>query len=496
LSFGEQFASFDSVSTVDQLPCCQTTTRDPRFLKIALAYSSVPRKNLRRNFLMKTLITNAITVLPSGSSENNVLIDSGKIVDIGCSSQTIADEVVDASGLFLLPGVIDDQVHFREPGLTEKEDMAHASRACAKGGVTTFLEMPNTNPATTTVDALHKKLDLASKFSLVNYGFYMGATPHNVAELQAAKRTPGIKIFIGSSTGDLLVDEQAALEKIFAETTLPITAHCEDETTVRANAAKYADSTDIHDHSRIRDHRAALIATKRAIDLADRHNHRFHVLHVSTGDEAKLFDGKDPLITAEVCPHHLFFNVDDYDRLGSLVKMNPSIKYADDNRELWSALLDGRIQVIATDHAPHTLEEKQLPFPQCPSGLPAVENSLALLLNQVNQGLCSIEQVVSWMSDAPARVWDIENKGRIEVGYDADLILVDLEKELRIDNAQQQTKCGWSPWHGTSLKGWTVRTWVMGNEVFRLTTDVPEFDLTQHGSEATYDHQRGGYWKN
>ncbi len=438
---------------------------------------------------MKTIIKNASVVLPRGTHEVSVLIDGTRIADIDPAAQTSADEVIDATGLHLLPGVIDDQVHFREPGLTHKEDLAHATRACAKGGVTTFLEMPNTKPSTTTVENLHAKLQLASQKSLVNYGFYIGATPTNVDELRAAQRTPGIKIFIGSSTGDLLVDEQDALERIFADTNLPICAHCEDESTVRANAERFRDSTDVADHSRIRDHKAAVIATRRAMDLAHRHNHRFHVLHVSTAEETELLADHRNLVTAEVCPHHLFFNVDDYQRLGSLVQMNPSIKTKADNATLWQALLSGRIQVIATDHAPHTLEEKRQPFPKSPSGLPAVENSLALMLNQVNRGRCSIDQVVHWMCDAPARVWDIAGKGRIAVGYDADLVLVDMTKSMEINNEHQQTKSRWSPWHGETLTGWAVRTWVMGHEVFR----AGEFDTSQRGSEATFDHGLGGY---
>lgn len=440
---------------------------------------------------MKTLIKNATVILPTGRADVSVVIEDDRIADIDAAIQLPVDQVVDASGLYLIPGLIDDQVHFREPGLTHKEDLAHASRACAKGGVTTFLEMPNTKPNTICVESLASKLELASSRSLVNFGFYIGATPGNIEELKAAERTPGIKIFIGSSTGDLLVDEQDALERIFAETTLPITAHCEDETTVRANQERYAGTTDVRDHSRIRDHEAAMICTRRALDLAFRHNHRFHVLHVSTGAETELFSDHRGLITAEACPHHLFFHVGDYDRLGSLVQMNPSIKEVEDNRQIWQALLDGRIQVIATDHAPHTLEEKKLPYPQSPSGLPAVENVLALMLNQVHQEQCSLEQVVQWMCDAPARVWDLVGKGRIAVGYDADLVLVDLQREQEVRNEQQETKCGWSPWHGERLTGWAVRTWVMGHEVYR----DGQFDLSQCGQEAVFDHLRGGYWK-
>src|SRR5947207_65372 len=254
---------------------------------------------------MKTLIRYATVVLPSGRAAVSVLIENDKIAAIDPAVHTHADVTVDAHGLHLLPGVIDDQVHFREPGLTHKEDLHTATRACAKGGVTTFLEMPNTLPTTTMQSRLNEKLALAASKCLVNFGFYIGATPHNLGELRIATRTPGIKIFIGSSTGDLLVDEQSALEAIFAETTLPICAHCEDEATVRANAAKLAGTTNVADHSRIRDHAAAVIATRRVMALAKRHKHRFHVLHVSTGDEADLLADHGKYITAEACPHHL-----------------------------------------------------------------------------------------------------------------------------------------------------------------------------------------------
>ncbi|MEE2781296.1 MAG: dihydroorotase [Planctomycetota bacterium] len=439
---------------------------------------------------MKTLIRNAVVVLPDETCETSVLIEDDKIAAIDPAVQTAADETVDATGLHLLPGIIDDQVHFREPGFTHKEDLASASAACAKGGVTTFLEMPNTNPTTTSCQRLEEKLALAASKSLVNYGFYMGATPENVAELAAARRTPGIKIFIGSSTGNLLVDKQEALERIFAETTLPITAHCEDEETVQENAKRFADSSDVASHSKIRNVEAAVIATRRAIDLAHRHRHRFHVLHVSTGAETELLTDHRDLITAEACPHHLFFNTDDYPRLGSRIQMNPSVKSAADNERLWQALQEGTIQVVATDHAPHTLEEKSKPYPQSPSGLPAVENSLALMLDQVHRGRITIEQVVSWMCDAPARVWDLVDKGRIAVGYDADLALVDLQKEEEVLDENQWTKSGWTPWHGQRLTGWCVRTWVMGRTVF----DHGEVDRAHRGTEAIFDHERGGYW--
>ncbi|MFO0134763.1 MAG: dihydroorotase [Planctomyces sp.] len=435
---------------------------------------------------MKTLIRHAQVVLPESTERINVLIENGKVAALDVPDGASADEVIDASGLHLIPGVVDDQVHFREPGLTHKEDLLTATRACAKGGVTSFLEMPNTKPTTTSVAALESKLGLAAGRCVVNYGFYIGATPENVAELARATRTPGIKIFIGSSTGDLLVDEQSALERIFAETTLPICAHCEDEATVRANAARIGGGSSVADHSRIRDNAAALIATKRAVDLAERHRHRFHVLHVSTAEEVQFLRGTSDLITAEACPHHLFFTVDDYDRLGSLIQMNPSIKSRADAAAVWQGLLDGTLEVIATDHAPHTPEEKRQPYPKSPSGLPAVENSLALMLNQVSLGLCSLRQVVSWMCEAPARVWNLHQKGAIREGWDADLVLVDLNRTAVVRNEEQLTKCGWTPWDGVSLTGWPVRTFVHGQTVYCDGRVVGEGT----GREILYDRQQ------
>jgi len=441
---------------------------------------------------VRTLIKNAKCVLPSGVQQVDVLVEGSVILGIAPPAGAAADEVIDAAGLHLIPGVIDDQVHFREPGLEHKEDLHTGSLACAKGGVTTFLEMPNTRPTTTTHEALEDKLQRAASKCVVNFGFYIGATwdqatgKSNIDVLKSVTRTPGIKIFIGSSTGDLLVDDQSALEQIFAETTLPICAHCEDETTVRENIQRYASTGNVADHSRIRDTSAAYIATKRAIDLSTRHRHPFHVLHVSTRLEAELLRSAPEWVTAEACPHHLFFSVDDYERLGTLIQMNPSVKSTDDVAGLWEALHDGRIEVIATDHAPHTLDEKRQPYPKSPSGLPAVENSLALMLNAASKGQCTVEEIVGWMCEAPARIWQIDRKGRIEEGFDADLVLVDLERQHTIENKSQLTKSGWSPWHGETLTGQPVRTIVMGQTVFaegRVKTDV-------RGREATFRSSR------
>ncbi len=441
----------------------------------------------------RTLIRDCTVVFPDTTTQANVLIAGGKIEAVDAARDSAADEVIEAAGLTLMPGVIDDQVHFREPGATHKEDIETGSIGCAAGGITTFLEMPNTNPPATSEAPLRAKYDRGAAVSRVNYGFYVGATPNNVQELKAAAAyAPGIKIFIGSSTGDLLVDEQDALERIFAETTLPICAHCEDETTVRNNQKRLGENLTIHDHSRIRDHEAAIIATRRAIDLATRHKHRFHVLHVSTAAEVpEIVAARDSgMITAEICPHHLFFSVDDYDRLGSLIQMNPSVKAKEDCLKLWDALVDGSIQVIATDHAPHLLEEKKAAYPASPSGLPAVQNSLALILNQVHLGKCTLNQVASWMSDAPARVWGMVGKGRIETGYDADLVLVDTNLTKEVRNEEQLTRCGYSPWAGESLTGWPVRT-IVGGKTVMLDGQVT---AEPSGTAVRCDHARGGFF--
>lgn len=434
-------------------------------------------------------IENATCVLPDGTRRASVLLGGGRILDIDPAPTAAADEVIDASGLHLLPGIIDDQVHFREPGMTHKENLHTASLACASGGVTTFLEMPNTVPNAITQAGVDHKLELAADRCVVNYGFYIGATPDNIQDLKTATRTPGVKIFIGSSTGDLLVDQQEALERIFAETTLPLTAHCEDEATVRANAERLQGGKTVHDHSKIRDHAAARISTARAIDLATRHKHRFHVLHVSTADEipliAQAHKDHPGIISAEACTHHLWFTIDDYDRLGTRIQMNPSIKTRADVDALWQALRDGVLEVVATDHAPHTLEEKKQPYPKSPSGLPAVENSLALMLTAMHDGKCTLEQIVQWMCVKPAQTWRIVNKGSITPGYDADLALVDINKTHIVHDDEQLTKCRWSPWHGERLKGQVVRTIVGGQTVF----NAGKIDPMHRGTRARYAYE-------
>ena len=440
---------------------------------------------------LRTLIRGATVVLPRETVRTSVLIEGGTIAAVGAAAHARADEVVDAAGLHLLPGVIDDQVHLRDPGLTHKEDLRTGSRACAAGGVTSFLEMPNTVPPTVTVQALEEKLALGARRSVVNYGFYIGATGDNLDELRRAARTPGIKIFMGSSTGGLLLDDQERLEEIFGGTTLPIAAHCEDEATVRANRAALDRPLTVHDHSRIRDRLAAATATRRAIDLARRHRHRLHVLHVSTADEVGILSRQPrDLVTAEACPHHLLLDASDYGRLGTLAQMNPSLKTAADREALWRGLGEGAIQIVATDHAPHTLAEKAAPYPASPSGVPAVEVVLPLMLNEVNRGRCTLRDLAAWMCDGPARIWDIVGKGRIEEGCDADLVLVDMEAERTVRNEEQRTKCGWSPWDGTVLRGWPVRTWVGGRTVFANG----RVEREPVGGEIVFDAALGGYW--
>lgn len=429
-------------------------------------------------------------VVPNGIEQVDLILEDGKIAAIDPAAHSSVDSEVDATGLHVMPGVIDPHVHFREPGLTHKEDLTRASMACAKGGVTTFFEMPNTSPAAVTRELVAQKYELASRSSIVNYGFYIAATADNLEELQAATDIPGIKVFIGSSTGDLLVDQDEDLERIFAETTLPICAHCEHEATVQANAAKLGGGSRIEHHSEIRNTEAAILETTRATALARKHKHRFHVLHVSTEEEVPIIADHAGVITGEACVHHLLFNTDDYERLGTRIQMNPAVKSKADNDGLWNALRDGRLQMVTTDHAPHTLEEKSQGYPKSPSGLPSIENSLALLLNSVASGRCTLEQVVHWMCEAPARVWDIVNKGQLREGWDGDIVLVDLEREHVVTDAEQITKCGWSPWAGETLRGQVLRTYVGGREVYRDGM----VDPVARGRAATFDHVRGGYW--
>ena len=396
--------------------------------------------------------------------------------EIPASEAQSAYKEIDAEGLVLLPGVIDPQVHFREPGLEHKEDLFTASCACARGGVTSFLEMPNTRPLTTTQEALNDKLRRAAEKCLVNYGFFIGATPANLPDLLNAQPTCGIKIFMGSAHGDLLVDQEAALEAIFARGTRLIAVHAEDQARINQRRQEFAGITDPAVHSQIQDNQAALNATQLALRLSKKYQRRLHILHLSTAEEAELLRRDKPSwVTAEVTPQHLLLNTSAYETIGTLAQMNPPLRSPHDNEVLWQALLDGVIDFIATDHAPHTLEEKAKGYPNTPSGMPGVETALPLMLTQAMQGRCTIAQVSNWMSAAVAKAYEIPQKGAIAPGYDADLILVDLNNYYPVLREEILTKCGWSPFEGWNLTGWPTYTIVGGRVVYekgQLHTDV------------------------
>jgi len=432
------------------------------------------------------LIRNAQVLLSDGNFQSaDVWIEGGVIREIGPNLERDADTVIEANQLTLLPGVIDPQVHFREPGLEHKEDLTTASRACARGGVTSFLEMPNTKPLTINQDALNDKLTRAAQKSFVNFGFFIGATAENLPDLQTATPTPGIKIFMGSMHGDLLVDQEAALDRIFATGTRLIAVHAEDQARIAQRRQEFAGSTDPAIHSVIQDNQAALNATQLALKLSKKYQRRLHILHLSTAEEAELLRHDKPAwVTAEVTPQHLLLNTGDYEKLGSLIQMNPPIRNVHDNAVLWQALQDGVIDFIATDHAPHTLAEKGmanaanpadeeatsttvfLEPAKVPSGMPGVETSLPLMLTQAMQGRCSVAQVSHWMSTAVAKAYGIVGKGAIASGYDADLVLVDLDTYHPVLREELQTKCGWSPFEGWNLTGWPVMTIVGGQVVY------------------------------
>ncbi len=425
------------------------------------------------------LIRHARIILPDGESMiGDVLTRDRLIVEIApeiSTKQTPITEI-DAEGLTLLPGVIDPQVHFREPGLEHKEDLFTATCACAKGGVTSFLEMPNTRPLTTTQQALDDKLQRAQNKCLVNYGFFIGATAENLPDLLLANPTPGIKIFMGSMHGQLLVDEKDILEAIFAQGKRLIAVHAEDQARINQRRQEFAGIHDVAVHSQIQDNQAALLATQQVLNLSQKYQRRLHILHMSTAEEAELLRQQKPSwVTAEVTPQHLLLNTSAYEKIGTLAQMNPPLRSPHDNEVLWQALHDGIIDFIATDHAPHTLEEKAQPYPNSPSGMPGVETSLPLMLTAADQGRCTLAQVVNWMSTAVAKAYNIPNKGAIAPGYDADLVLVDLQTYRPALREELLSKCGWSPFEGWSLTGWPVYTIVGGEIVYekgKLHTQV------------------------
>jgi dihydroorotase len=418
------------------------------------------------------LIKQATLVNEGKSQVRDVLIKDGFIERIESNIQPPAGcREIKAEGLILMPGVIDDQVHFREPGLTHKATIATEAHAAVAGGTTTFMEMPNTNPPALSQEELEKKYSIAAISSVANYSFFMGVSNNNSDEVlrtnDKKKDVCGVKIFMGSSTGDMLVDNYITLSKIFSESELLIATHCEDENIINANKAKYVDADNASFHPLIRDAEACFQSSFSAVQLAKKFNSRLHILHISTARELQLFTNMFPLsdkrITSEVCVHHLHFTADDYPQYGNLIKCNPAIKAAENKDALWAALIDDRLDIIATDHAPHTWEEKQQPYQKAPSGVPLVQHSLLLMLQYVKQGKISIEKMVEKMCHAPAQCFQIARRGYIREGYCADLVLVDMNNTTTVSKENILYKCGWSPFEDHTFPASVRYTFINGN---------------------------------
>lgn len=433
---------------------------------------------------MKTLIKNAQIVNEGQIIHSDILIENDLITKIQPHISDEAAQVIDAEGKYLLPGVIDDQVHFREPGLTHKGDIESESRAAVAGGVTSFIEQPNTVPNAVTQELLEDKYQIAAQKSFVNYGFMMGGTNDNLDEILKTnpRNVPGIKLFLGSSTGNMLVDNPETLEKIFSNTKMLIAVHCEDEATIKANTqryvAEYGEDIPVKFHHLIRSEEACYISSSKAVELAEKTGARLHIFHLSTARETELFRNdiplKDKKITAEVCVHHLTFTNEDYDRKGGLIKWNPAVKTQQDKDGLWKALLDDRIDVIATDHAPHTWEEKQNVYTKCPSGAPLVQHSLVVMLENYRNGKIPLEKIVEKMCHNPAILFRIEKRGFIREGYKADLVLVDDQSEWTVSKDNILYKCGWSPLEGMKLHSKVTHTFVNGNLAYENGEVKPE----------------------
>ncbi|MCA6422102.1 MAG: dihydroorotase [Flavobacterium sp.] len=433
------------------------------------------------------LIKNAKIVNEGKIIEGDVLIENEYIVEIAqsISPKLASSKIIDAEGSFLIPGAIDDQVHFREPGLTHKGDIASESRAAIAGGITSFIEQPNTVPNAVTQEILEEKYKIAAKSSYANYSFMMGGTNDNLEEILKTnpKNVAGLKLFLGSSTGDMLVDSSAALEKIFSNTKLLIAVHSEDEATVKANLEKYklqyGDDIPVKFHPEIRSVEACYKSTVKIIELAKRTGARLHVFHISTAKELDLFTNKIPLeekqITAEVCIHHLWFSDEDYASKGNLIKWNPAVKSVDDRKALWKALLDDRIDVIATDHAPHTLEEKNQVYTKAPSGGPLVQHAVVAMFEAYHQGKISVEKIVEKMCHNPAKIFKIEKRGFIKEGFYADLVIVNPGLPWNVKKENILAKCGWSPFEGYTFKSRITHTFVNGELVYQnfKVKDVP-----------------------
>jgi dihydroorotase len=427
----------------------------------------------------RVLIKNAKIVNEGVIFEGDVLIENEFIVEIAesISAKTANSIIIDAEGNYLIPGAIDDQVHFREPGLTHKGDIESESRAAVAGGITSFIEQPNTVPNAVTQEILEEKYKIAAEKSFANYSFMMGATNDNLGEVLKTnpKNVAGIKIFLGSSTGNMLVDNEAVLEKIFSSTPMLIAVHCEDEATIKGNLEKYiqqyGENVPVECHPLIRSVEACYISSSKAVALAKKTGARLHIFHLSTAKEMELFTNKIPLedkkITAEVCIHHLWFSDEDYKTKGNLIKWNPAVKSAEDRAALWEALLDDRIDVIATDHAPHTLEEKQQSYLKAPSGGPLVQHAVVAMFEAHHQGKISIEKIVEKMAHNPAKIFRIEKRGFIKEGYYADLAIVNTGLPWNVKKENILYKCGWSPFEEYNFKSRITHTFVNGELVYQ-----------------------------
>ncbi|TXE19405.1 dihydroorotase [Psychroserpens burtonensis] len=424
------------------------------------------------------LIKNAKIVNEGSVTEGDILIEGEYIKEISDSISAKSSDVivVDIEGNYVFPGVIDDQVHFREPGLTHKGNIASESRAAIAGGITSFIEMPNTNPQTTTVEKLEEKFEVASKTSHANYSFMFGGTNDNLEEILKVnpKTVAGLKLFLGSSTGNMLVDDPKVLEKIFSSTDMVISVHCEDEATIRKNLQEhievYGDDIPMSKHPIIRSEEACYLSSSKAIELAKKTGARLHVFHLSTGKETSLFSNKIPLkdkkITAEVCIHHLWFSDEDYDKKGTHIKWNPAVKTAKDRDQLWEALLDDRIDVIATDHAPHTLEEKNNVYTKAPSGGPLVQHALVAMIEMFHKDKISLPKIAQKMAHNPAILFQVEKRGYVKEGYFADLVIVDINNPWTVNKDNILYKCGWSPFEGTTFRSRITHTFLNGTLVY------------------------------
>ena len=439
------------------------------------------------------LIKNATIVNEGATFLGDLLIENGFIKKIASSITATNTTIIDARGKHLIPGLIDDQVHFREPGLTHKATIATESKAAVAGGITTFIEMPNTIPQATTQELLEDKFTIAKKTSYANYSFMFGGTNDNLEELLQTdpKTVAGIKLFLGSSTGNMLVDNVEVLEKIFSSTKLIISVHCEDEETIKKNTAHYkdiyGDVIPIALHPIIRSEEACYLSSSKAIALAKKTGARLHVFHISTAKETSLFRNDIPLeekqITAEVCVHHLWFSDEDYEKKGTHIKWNPAVKTANDRKGLWEALLDDRIDIIASDHAPHTLEEKSNSYLKAPSGGPLVQHVLIALLEKVKENTISIEKLVEKACHNPAKIFQIEKRGFIKEGYFADLVLVDTKAPQTVNKETILYKCGWSPFEGITFSSSITHTFVNGV----LMYDHGVFNNTVKGKRITFN---------